>query len=153
MNLQTIADAHKEVALVSTLRSPNLLLIGPDAAIREFLDPLIESLDAPVVYVDGATPEFPAAPTGSLIVHDVNQLTPDHQQQLLDWINDPSRSARVIATSAGPVFPAVKGGAFSDSLYYRINTFTVMLTGEPDVRGIGQPQGSPESQHSTGTTF
>ena len=64
MTLQTIADAHEEVALVSTLRSPNLLLIGPDAAIREFLDPLIESLDTPVVYCDGATPEFPTAPTG-----------------------------------------------------------------------------------------
>ena len=153
MNLQTIADAHEEVALVSTLRSPNLLLIGPDAAIREFLDPLIESLDAPVVYCDGAQPEFPTAPTGSLILHDVDQLTPDHQQQLLDWINDPSRSARVIATSAGPVFPHVKAGTFSDGLYYRINTFTVMLTGEPDIRGVGQPQRSAESPHWMGTTF
>ena len=153
MNLQTLANAHKEVALVSTLRSPNLLLIGPDAAIREFLDPLTESLDAPVVYCDGATPEFPSTPIGSLILHDVARLTPDHQQQLLDWINDPSRSARVIATSAGPVFPDVKGGTFSDGLYYRLNTFTVMLTGDPDIRGIGQPQKSPESQHWTGTTF
>jgi hypothetical protein len=153
VNLQTIADAHEEVALVSTLRSPNLLLIGPDAAIRVFLDPLMESLEAPVVYCDGANPEFPSAPIGSLIVHDVARLSPDHQQQLLDWINDASRRARVIATSAGPVFPDVKGGTFSDGLYYRLNTFTVMLTGEPDIRGIGQPQGSPESQHWTGTTF
>jgi Sigma-54 interaction domain len=153
VNLRTIADAHEEVALVSTLRSPNLLLIGPDAAIREFLHPLIESLEAPVVYCDAATPEFPTAPTGSLIVHDVARLTPDHQQQLLDWIDDPSRNARVIATSTGPVFPDVKGGTFSDSLYYRLNTFTVMLTGEPDVGGIGQPQRSPESQDWMGTTF
>jgi hypothetical protein len=152
VNLQTIADAHEEVALVSTLRSPNLLLIGPDAAIRVFLDPLIESLEAPVAYCDGANPEFPSAPIGSLIVHDVARLTPDHQQQLLDWISDPSRSARVIATSAGPVFPGVKGGTFSDGLYYRLNTFTVMLTGERDIRGIG-PQRSLESQHWTGTTF
>jgi hypothetical protein len=153
VNLQTIADAHEEVALVSTLRSPNLLLIGPDAAIREFLHPLIESLEAPVVYCDAATPEFPTAPTGSLIVHDVARLTPDHQQQLLDWINDPSRGARVIATSAGPVFPDVRCGAFSDALYYRINTFTVMLTREPDMRGVGQAPRSPESPNWMGTTF
>ncbi len=114
----------------STLRSPNLLLIGPDAAIREFLDPLMASLEAPVVYCDGASPEFPNAPIGSLIVHDVARLTPADQQQLLEWINDPSRSARIIATSAGPVFPNVKRGVFSDGLYYRINTFTVMLSGE-----------------------
>jgi Sigma-54 interaction domain len=153
VNLQTIADAHEEVALVSTLRSPNLLLIGPDEAVREFLDPLIESLEAPVVYCDGAQPEFPNAPTGSLIVHGVAQLTPDHQQQLLDWINDPSRSARVIATSAGPVFPDVKSGLFSDGLYYRINTFTVMLTREPDMRGVGHAQRSAESLYWVDTTF
>ena len=153
MNLQTIADAHVEVALVSTLRSPNLLLVGPDAAIREFLDLLIESLDAPVVYCDGAQPEFPTAPTGSLILHDVDQLTPGHQQQLLDWINDPNRSARVIATSAGPVFPHVKAGTFSEGLYYRINTFTVMLTGEPDIRGVEQARTSAASPHWMGTTF
>lgn len=122
--------------MVSTLRTPNLLLIGPDVAIRAFLDPLIESLETPVVYCDGANPEFPTDPTGSLIVYDVARLTPDHQQRLLDWISDPRRSARLIATSAGPVFPHVKRGAFSDGLYYRINTFTVMLStdqGLPDV--------------------
>ena len=139
--------------MVSTLRSPNLLLIGPDAAIREFLDPLIASLEAPVVYCNGANPEFPTAATGSLIVHDVTRLAPDHQQRLLDWINEPSRSARVIATSAGPVFPDVKCGVFSDGLYYRINTFTVMLTREPDMRGVGQAERSAESQSWSGPTL
>lgn len=139
--------------MVSTLRSPNLLLIGPDSAIREFLDPLIESLEAPVVYCDGANPEFPTAPTGSLIVHDVARLAPDHQQRLLDWINDPTCSARVIATSAGPVFPDVKCGGFSDGLYYRINTFTVMLPGELDMRGVEQTERPAESQYWTGTTL
>jgi sigma-54-interacting transcriptional regulator len=153
VNLRTIADAHQEMALVSTLRLPNLLLIGPDAAIREFLDPLIESLEPPVVYCDGATPEFPNPPVGSLIVHDIARLTPDHQQQLLDWISDPIRSARVIATSAGPVFPDVKGGTFSDGLYYRINTLTVMLTGEADIRTVGQPQRSAEPPHWIGTSL
>jgi hypothetical protein len=152
VNLQTIADALGEVALVSTLRSPNLLLIGPDEAVREFLDPMMSSLPPPVVSCDGAQPEFPSASIGSLIVRDVARLTPDHQQQLLDWINDPSRSARVIATSAGPVFPDVKSGVFSDGLYYRINTFTVMLTREPDLRG-GQAERPAESQYWIGTTL
>ena len=65
----------------------------------------------------------------------------------------PSRSARVIATSAGPVFPDVKCGGFSDLLYYRINTFTVMLTREPDMRGVEQAGRSAESQSWTGTTL
>ena len=114
----------------STLRSPNLLVIGPETAIRDFLDPLMPSLAAPVVCCDGTRPEFPTVPIGSLIVHDVARLTPSDQQQLLDWMNDANRSARVIATSAGPVFPSVARGAFSDGLYYRLNTFTLMLSDE-----------------------
>jgi hypothetical protein len=129
--MRTIADAREEVALSSTLRSPNLLLIGPETAIRDFLDPLMPSLAEPVVLCDGTSPEFPNATTGSLIVHDVARLTPSDQQHLLDWMTDPSRSARVIATSAGPVFPNVALGAFSDRLYYRLNTFTLMLSDEP----------------------
>jgi hypothetical protein len=153
VNLRTISDAYEEVAMVSTLRSPNLLLIGPDAAIREFLDPLIASLASPVVNCDGAEPEFPSTPIGSLIVHDVARLTHDHQQQLLDWMNDLSPGARVITTSARPVFPDVKRGVFADGLYYRINTFTLMLNQEPPAPGPDQAQNSPESPSSLGTTF
>jgi hypothetical protein len=134
---RTIADAHEEVALSSTVRSPSLLLIGPETAIRDFLDPLMPSLAEPVVCCDGASPEFPNPPIGSLIVHDVAQLTPFNQQQLLEWMNDPNRSARVIATSSGPVFPNVARGAFSDGLYYRLNTFTFMLNNEAAAPAAG----------------
>lgn len=109
------------------LRSANLLLIGPDAATREFLAPLLASLPSPVVYCNGAQPEFPNGPVGSLIVRDVGRLTRTHQQQLLEWLSDRRRSARVIATSATQVFPDVTSGVFSDGLYYRLNTVTLLL--------------------------
>jgi len=113
--------------LLPHLRSANLLLIGPDAATREFLVPLLASLPSPVVYCNGAQPEFPNGPVGSLIVRDVGRLTRTHQQQLLDWLSDRRRSARVIATSATQVFPDVTSGVFSDGLYYRLNTVTLLL--------------------------
>jgi DNA-binding NtrC family response regulator len=105
------------------------------------------------VCCDGATPEFPNVPVGSLIVRDVARLTRASQQQLLDWMNDLSPGARVITTSASPVFPDVKRGVFADGLYYRINTFTLMLNREPDAPGLGQVQNSPESPSWLGTTF
>ena len=111
----------------SPLRSANLLLIGPDAATAEFLAPIVESLPAPVVYCDAAEPEFPTGPVGSLIVRDVGRLTPPHQQALLEWLSDRTRSARIIATSAEQVFPDVTRGDFSDGLYYRLNTVTLVL--------------------------
>jgi hypothetical protein len=113
--------------LLPHLRTANLLLIGPDAATREFLAPLIASLPSPVVYCNAADPEFPNGPVGSLIVRDVDRLTPTHQHLLLEWLSDRSRGARVIATSARQVFPDVTSGVFSDSLYYRLNTVTLLL--------------------------
>lgn len=87
----------------------------------------MESLPSPVVNCNGAEPEIPDGPVGSLIVRDVGRLTQPHQQQLLEWLSDESRRARVIATSATQVFPDVTNGVFSDSLYYRLNTVTLLL--------------------------
>jgi hypothetical protein len=139
--------------LLPYLRSTNLLLIGPDAATREFLAQLAASLALPVVYCDGAGPEFPNGPVGSLIVRDVGRLTRAHQQQLLEWLNDRSCSARVIATSPRPVFPHVKRGLFSDGLYYRLNTVTLLLNRPRRARHVSQAPTSTGLQSCTGTNF
>jgi hypothetical protein len=128
--------------LLPYLRSANLLLIGPDAATSEFLAPLMASLASPVVCCDGAEPEFPNGPVGSLIVRDVGKLTRVHQQQLLEWLSDRTRSARVIATSARPVFPSVQRGLFSDDLYYRLNTVTLLLNRPRRARHVGEARAS-----------
>ena len=110
------------------IRSANLLLIGPDAATSEFLGSLMASLPSPVVHCNGGEPEIPLGPVGSLIVRDVGRLTQPHQQQLLEWLSARSGGARVIATSPTQVFPNVTSGDFSDGLYYRLNTVTLLLT-------------------------
>ena len=53
------------------------------------------------------------------------------------WLNRHDEGAQIIATSTRPVFPRVARGEFSDALYYRINTVTLVLGDGPDVRGIG----------------
>jgi len=68
-------------------------------------------------------------------------------------MNDLSPGARLITTSASPVFPDVTRGVFADGLYYRINTFTLMLNEEPDAPGLDHVQKSPESSSSWDTTF
>jgi hypothetical protein len=59
---------------------------------------------------------------------------------LLEWLNDRSGSARVIATSARSVFPNVQRGLFSDSLYYRLNTVTLALNRQGRARHVGHAQ-------------
>jgi transcriptional regulator of aromatic amino acid metabolism len=120
------AASHAEdVALLSFFRSLNLLLIGRDEVTRTFLAGLMSSLATPVVYWDGATLDLPNAATGSLIVRNCARLSRASQQRLLEWLKD--HQGRIIATSTKPVFPRVERGLFSDGLYYRINTVTLLL--------------------------
>jgi hypothetical protein len=109
--------------------SPNLLLIGPGAVAEEFLLPLMPSLASPIVYLDAANPALPATPVGTIIVRDVARLTPTHQAQFLEWLSGQTETA-VIAVSPRPLFPRVRRGAFSDPLYYRLNTVVVELEGD-----------------------
>jgi hypothetical protein len=140
LDCESAMSHDEEGALFSQLRSPNLLLIGSHAATREFLAPLMATFVAPVVYCEGATPQFPNGPVCTLIVRDVARLTRAHQHQLLEWLNDRGGSAQVIATSARPVFPNVVRGLFSDSLYYRLNTVTLVLNRHRPGRHVGHAQ-------------
>jgi hypothetical protein len=120
--------AESNWAEIQSLRAgaPNLLLIGPGAVAERFLGPLMPSLASPIVHLDAANPALPATPVGTLIVRDVARLTPSHQEQFLAWLNAQTETA-VIAVSARPLFPRVRRGAFSDPLYYRLNTVLVEL--------------------------
>jgi transcriptional regulator of acetoin/glycerol metabolism len=107
--------------------SANLLLIGPDGAAREYLMPLMSSLASPVAGIDGADPAFPSAPLGTLILWNVERLTPVRQTQLLEWLSATQPSPRIIALSADSLFTRVQHGTFSEHLYYRLNTITILL--------------------------
>jgi hypothetical protein len=123
-------------ALSAHLRALNLLLIGTSESTRAALADLESSLVPPVLCWDAAPGDLPGDAVGSLIIGDVTRLTPGHQRQLLDWLNDRRRRVRVIACATSPLFPRVKSGLFSDGLYYRLNTVTILLDGQPDGRRI-----------------
>ena len=120
--------AVTNLAPVQSVRagSPNLLLIGPSPVAEQFLVPLLPTLASPIVYLDSANPALPATPVGTIIVRDVARLTPTHQAQFLEWLSGQTETA-VIAVSPRPLFPRVRRGAFSDPLYYRLNTVVVEL--------------------------
>jgi hypothetical protein len=93
------------------------LLIGPEAAARAFLAPLMPALPSPVVFLDRAAPDLPHMPVGTLIVPNVARLTAMQQDQLLEWLSAESRS----------LFAKVQHREFSERLYYRLNTVLVPL--------------------------
>lgn len=59
---------------------------------------------------------------GTLILHEVGALPHDDQRQLLEWLEPAARRVQVISTTSASLFPRVEVGAFSDVLYYRLNT-------------------------------
>ena len=98
---------------------------------------MITSVASPVQFCDGAAPDFTNVPIRTLIVRDVDRLGRADQERLIEWLNRRDVDARIIATSARPIFPRVERGEFSDALYYRLNTVTLVLSDGPDVRWIG----------------
>ena len=64
----------------------------------------------------------------TVILHDVAALSPVEQQMLSDWLGNGNGTTQVITTSAAPLFPLVKSGAFLATLYYRLNVIYVKAT-------------------------
>jgi hypothetical protein len=119
-------EAHKELQLVAMART-NLLLIGTAGAIRIVLGMLWLDLREPVLrWRPGQRLELP--PPGraaTLVLQDINELTRDDQHGVLRWLDETAGRVRVVSTTPVPLWPRVTEGAFSDVLYYRLNTVCV----------------------------
>jgi hypothetical protein len=105
---------------------PNVLLIGPDAAVAGFLELLLPLLEPSVVEAREGRFALPTQPGGTIILRDVSRLDADSQQRLSEWLAEPERRTRIISTSTCPLYPFVERNAFSGTLYYTLNV--IMLT-------------------------
>jgi hypothetical protein len=108
----------------------NVLLVGIDAGVWNVLETLLLNIDQPVTrwFAGDALALPPPSRTGTLILHDVGNMTPEEQRHLLDWMNRAAGRTRVVSTTPAPLLPRVKSGAFMDILYYRLNTIFVDVT-------------------------
>jgi DNA-binding NtrC family response regulator len=61
----------------------------------------------------------------TLVLTDVGLLSAEEQQELNDWLTCDGGNTQVVTTSAKPLFPLVKSGAFHEMLYYRLNVMYV----------------------------
>ena len=70
-------------------------------------------------------------PSGSsvrtLILHDVESLCPEDQQQLLAWLKTNFGSVQVVATTARPLLELVESAKFDPALYYALNVVYIKL--------------------------
>jgi hypothetical protein len=122
--------AHVDLLLMGMPRV-NLLLIAPDAVVRYVFESLLLNLREPVARCAAGQPlELP--PQGlinTMVLHDVGRLQPHEQLDLLAWLEQADGRTQIVSTSPTPLLPRVQCGAFIDTLYYRLNTVCVDVTG------------------------
>lgn len=103
----------------------NLLLVGPEHLVVNLVSFLVPNLKPgdTIRCQDGQLPLPPAsAPAGTVVIRDVDALTPEQQRRLLDWLDSAPSGTQVVSTASAPLLPLVETGAFNDTLYYRLNT-------------------------------
>jgi Sigma-54 interaction domain len=107
----------------------NLLLIGVDGVVWNVLGTLLLDLEDPIsTWMPGQPLVLPpAAQSGTLLLHDVGTMSQEEQLRLLAWLEQAAGRVQVVSTASGPVLPAVRTGAFLETLYYRLNTICVDL--------------------------
>jgi hypothetical protein len=115
---------------------PNVLVIGPNAAVTGFIELLLPYLQTPVAEDHDGQFTAPPHPGGTLILHDVSRLDADNQERLSGWLAEPNRRTQVISTSSCSLYSFVEREVLSASLYYSLNVIMITLS-EP----------SPDSGH------
>jgi hypothetical protein len=122
-------EAHKDLQVAGMPRT-NLLLAGGAGPIRIVLEMLWLELREPILkWCPGQRLDLPSpGRAATLILYDVDALSADDQRRVVRWLNETAGQIRVVSTSTKALWPRVKSGAFSDVLYYRLNTVYVDVT-------------------------
>ena len=69
---------------------------------------------------------LPRNPTTIVVIEEVADLSPGHQQTLLWWLGR-HREGMVLSFAVNPVFPLVSRGVLSENLFYRLNMITLSV--------------------------
>jgi transcriptional regulator of acetoin/glycerol metabolism len=69
---------------------------------------------------------LPRIPTTIVVIEEITDLSTDHQQLLLWWL-ERHREGMVLSFSVNPVFPLVSQGTLSEKLFYRLNMITLRV--------------------------
>ena len=112
----------------------NVLLLGKSGTTARVIDEMRPHLAEPVVSVRGGdSPDLTSLPSvGTVVLCNLDELVSADQLALHAWLSESNRP-RVICTSEVSLVPLMDAGMFSDTLYYRLNTLCLDMTGvSPD---------------------
>ena len=121
--------AHEDLRRMGMPRV-NVLLVGAGGMTRNVVGMLLRDRDEPIAsWSPGERLLLPSvARGGTVVLHEVGTLAPDDQLHLLDWLEHAVARTQVISTTSRPLLPQVQNGAFSERLFYRLNTICLDVT-------------------------
>lgn len=126
---QQSADVPVQELDVLRTWHPNVLIGGRHEATAAALDALRDVFRPIVVrWAVGAALPLPGDDARTMILHDVDGLSRDEQQQLLRWLHEDFGRVQVVATTTRPLWPMVESGSFDSSLYYALNVVYLKLS-------------------------
>jgi hypothetical protein len=110
----------------------NLLVVGEPAATAVILDLLgLSARDTIMTWRPRQPLELPPpGRTTTLILHDVDQLSSAAQGAVLRWLDQCAGQTWVVSTTTEPLWRRVEAGAFSETLYYRLNIVCLSAASE-----------------------
>ena len=117
---------------------PNVLVVGEKVDTAAALKVLGVGHRLPVVVWNCGSARLTRPPSqnvGTLILNDVAALSLEEQRVLCEWLDDARGRFQVVTTSAEPLLPLVKNGAFLEVLYYRLNVVYAELTSRAATTG------------------
>ena len=117
------AEVRDEKWWLARTARANVLVVCPDDAAERIVATLQAGLPPPVLSWRPGTRLGlgNAGHSGTVILWNIEALTPDDQSCLCEWLEIDAGRARVISTSREHVFPLVEAGTFLEMLYYRLN--------------------------------
>ena len=110
-------------------RHPNVLLIGTDGAVESVVNQIHPWLLTTLQAAQCGGHECTATSFPTLVIRHVHELRRGQQEQLVALLDRAADEIQIVSTSRAPLYPAVCGGTFMQTLYYRLNT--VVLDMEP----------------------
>jgi hypothetical protein len=117
-------------------RGPNLLLCGDHAATAIAIRVLSAAVPIPVVtWTATSEVSLPELDHGTIVLQDVDRLSPSTQLELLKWLDDHTGPVQIIATVTSDLFALVSSGVFMDRLYYLLNTCVLDLAAPSEPGG------------------
>ena len=105
----------------------NVLLIGTDSRLAEFLPVLTRTAMLPIESCRAGRLALPHRSVGTLLLHDADRLTREEQEQMFGWISCAPPPVQVVTAASVPLFPLVVRQHFSEALFYRLSQVCLIV--------------------------